>query len=85
MVNLTECAGWSPHLPTTNSGDYENEREGDHCKGDQEADLQKVFTHWSLVIRIESRQGLVSKRISHLLTSEESFPSLASENEIMLT
>lgn len=53
------------YLPSSYAWYNENEGEGNHTKGDQEADLKEILRYWSLVLTIEGREGLVTERIPH--------------------
>ena len=61
---------WHPlkccsYLPSSYSWYNEDEGEGNHTKGDQEANLKEILRYWSLVLTIEGREGLVTERIPH--------------------
>lgn len=77
------------YLPSSYSWYYENEGECNHAKGDQKADLEDVLCYGSLVLPVESRQWLVTKRIAHLslqpYKTERNAKYLNSKNSFLLS
>lgn len=53
------------YLQATYTRDDENEREGNKSEGDQQADLQDIFAHGSLVLPVERRPWLQTESIPH--------------------
>lgn len=63
IVQLTNS--YKAHLPSSDAGDNEDEGEGDHAKGHQNAHFQYVILERGLVLPVNSRTWLRTERISH--------------------
>ena len=57
--------GWPAHLPSANSGDDEDEGEGDDGERHDEAHFQYVLRHGGLVGRVDGGPRLGTERVSH--------------------